>query len=143
MTEHMTPLERWKELAIIENARMKRRLIGRDDMHAYAHKPWPLEKLRKEIRRCLSRHDELSVGDLCSMIDQDAVHIDIGLKTMRERRTIVKTSFIEGQQLYRLRTQEEFAFLGEKVCGKLFLLFRKLFCLWGLQYPGVNIRLTV
>jgi len=28
---------------------------------------------------------------------------------MRERRTIVKTSFIEGQQLYRLRTQEEFA----------------------------------
>ena len=47
MTENMTPLERWKELAIIENARMKRRLIGRDDMHAYAHKPWPLEKLRK------------------------------------------------------------------------------------------------
>ena len=50
------------------------------------------------------------MGDLCSMIEQDAVHIDIGLKTMRERRTIVKTSFIEGQQLYRLRTQEEFAF---------------------------------
>ena len=110
MTEILTPLERWKELAIIENARMKRRLIGRDDMHAYAHKPWPLEKLRKEIKRCLSRHSELSVGDLCSMIEQDAVHIDIGLKTMRERRTIVKTSFIEGQQLYRLRTQEEFAF---------------------------------
>ena len=62
MTEHMTPLERWKELAIIENARMKRRLIGRDDMHAYAHKPWPLEKLRKEIKRCLSRHNELSVA---------------------------------------------------------------------------------
>ena len=99
MTESLTPLERWKELAIIENARMKRRLIGRDDMHAYAHKPWPLEKLRKEIKRCLSRHGELSVGDLCSMIEQDAVHIDIGLKTMRERRTIVKTSFIEGQQL--------------------------------------------
>ena len=110
MTENLTPLERWKELAIIENARMKRRLIGRDDMHAYAHKPWPLEKLRKEIGRCLSRHNELSVGDLCSMIEQDAVHIDIGLKTMRERRTIVKTSFIEGQQLYRLRTQEEFCF---------------------------------
>ena len=109
MTESLTPLERWKELAIIENARMKRRLIGRDDMHAYAHKPWPLEVLRKEIKRCLSRHSELSVGDLCSMIEQDAVHIDIGLKTMRERRTIVKTSFIEGQQLYRLRTQEEFA----------------------------------
>ena len=36
MTEHMTPLERWKELAIIENARMKRRRIGRDDMHAFS-----------------------------------------------------------------------------------------------------------
>ena len=34
VTESLTPLERWKELAIIENARMKRRLIGRDDMHA-------------------------------------------------------------------------------------------------------------
>ena len=39
MTESLTPLERWKELAHRES-RMKRRLIGRDDMHAYA---WPLE----------------------------------------------------------------------------------------------------
>ena len=109
MSEHMTPLDRWKEMATIENARMHRRMIGRDDMHPYSHKAWAIETLRKEIERCLSKHGELSVGDLCSMIEQDAVHIDIGLKTMRERRTIVKTSFIEGQQLYRLRTQEEFA----------------------------------
>ena len=107
MSEHMTPLDRWKEMATIENARMHRRMIGRDDMHPYSHKAWAIETLRKEIERCLSKHGELSVGDLCSMIEQDVTHIDLGLKTLRERRRIIKTSYIHGQQLYRVSTKDE------------------------------------
>ena len=107
MTEHMTPLERWKELAIIENARMQRRIIEQDDMHSYSNKPWAIEKLRKEIERCLRRHGELSVGDLCSMIEQDVTHIDLGLKSLLERRRIVKTSYIHGQQIYRISTKDD------------------------------------
>ena len=38
MVEQITALDRMKEMAAIENARMHRRMIGRDDMHAYMHK---------------------------------------------------------------------------------------------------------
>jgi hypothetical protein len=108
MNEQMTLLDRWKEMAIIENARMHRRMIGRDDMHAYMHKPWPIEHVRRAIEACLEKHGELSIGDLCSMIKQDVSHIDVGVKSMKERKTIVRTGKIEGQTLYRLRLKGEF-----------------------------------
>jgi len=41
------------------------------------------------------------------MIEQDVTHIDLGLKTLRDRRRIVKTSYIHGQQLYRISTKDE------------------------------------
>ena len=108
MNERMTLLDRWKEMAAIENARMHRRMIGRDDMHAYMHKPWPMEQLRKSIKLCLEKHGELSIGDLSSMIKQDVCHIDVGVKSMKERKTIIRTGKIEGQSLYRLRLKGEF-----------------------------------
>jgi len=108
MNEQMTLLDRWKEMAIIENARMHRRMIGRDDMHAYMHKPWPIEHVRRAIEECLEKHGELSIGDLCSMIKQDVSHIDVGVKSMKERKTIIRTGKIEGQSLYRLRLKGEF-----------------------------------
>lgn len=108
MVDQITPLDRMKEMAAIENARMHRRMIGRDDMHAYMHKPWPMEHLRKAIAACLEKHGELSIGDLCSMIKQDVCHIDVGVKSMRERKTIIRTGKIEGQSLYRLRLKGEF-----------------------------------
>ena len=40
MVEQITPLDRMKEMAAIENARMHRRMIGRDDMHAYMDSPF-------------------------------------------------------------------------------------------------------
>ena len=42
------------------------------------------------------------------MIKQDVCHIDVGVKSMKERKTIIRTGKIEGQSLYRLRLKGEF-----------------------------------